>query len=83
MLTTDTARHGPEIAYLESGRNGYVLPADAPTYAAAYLALLDDPLRLEKVRTAAAEDARRYTLDHMVERFVGGIERCLAMPPAR
>ena len=83
MLTTDTARHGPEIAYLESGRNGYVLPADEATYAAAYLALLDDPLRMERIRAAAAEDARRYTLDRMVERFTEGIERCLTMPPVR
>jgi len=83
MITTDSARHGPEIAYLQSGRNGLVVQADAATYADAYLALLDDPAAMEAVRRAAAQDARRYTLDNMVRRFVEGVEGCLAAPAAR
>jgi glycosyltransferase involved in cell wall biosynthesis len=80
MITTASARHGPEIAYLQSGRNGFIVSADAQTYADTYLALLRDPARLDQIRIAAAQDARRYTLDNMVERFVDGIERCLSMP---
>ncbi|WP_341893195.1 glycosyltransferase, partial [Variovorax sp. YR752] len=34
MITTDSALHGPEIAYLASGRNGFIVPADAADYAA-------------------------------------------------
>jgi len=81
MITTANARHGPEISYLESGRNGFVVPDDAQAYAQTVLALLDDPVRFERVRTAAAEDARRYTLDNMVARFAEGIEACLRLPP--
>lgn len=83
MITTGDARHGPEIAYLESERNGFVVAADARVFADAYLALLRDGERLARVRAAALEDARRYTLQAMVERFVEGVERCLALPPLR
>lgn len=83
MITTRDARHGPEVAYLQSGRNGLILEADARVFADSYLALLRDPEQLARIRAAATEDARRYTLQHMVERFVEGIERCLALPRLR
>lgn len=83
MITTDSARHGPEISYLQSGRNGLVVQADAAAYADAYLGLLDDPAAMQSVCRAAAQDARRYTLDNMVRRFVEGIEGCLAAPAGR
>jgi glycosyltransferase involved in cell wall biosynthesis len=81
LITTDTALHGPEIAYLESGRNGFIVPADAQAYAAATLTLLGNPMLRQRLRAAAAEDATRYTLDHMVRRFVDGMQACLAAPP--
>ncbi|MCW5635515.1 MAG: glycosyltransferase family 4 protein [Rubrivivax sp.] len=81
MITTRGARHGPEIAYLRSGENGFVVEDDAQSYADAVLRLLRDPAEMQRVRAAAARDAGRYTLDHMVQRFVVGIEGCLALPP--
>lgn len=81
MITTRTARHGPEVAYLESGRNGFIVEEDERAYADAVLALLGDAALLARVRAAAAEDARRYTLANMVARFVQGIEGCLAQAP--
>jgi len=80
IITTHDARHGPEVAYLKSGRNGYIVEADARAFADTFLALMRDPQQLARIRGAAAEDARRYTLQNMVERFVEGIERCLALP---
>lgn len=77
MITTDSALHGPEIAYLESGRNGFVVEADAQVFARTCVNLLSDPIRRDAIRQAAAADAQRYTLDAMVERFVSGIETCL------
>mgnify|MGYP001290728905 FL=1 len=82
-ITTAGARHGPEIAYLDSGRNGFVVADDAQGYAHTVLQLLAEPARLEQVRACAAQDARRYTLDNMVRRFVEGIEACLRLPPKR
>jgi len=81
MITTRDARHGPEVAYLQSGRNGYVVEADARIFADTYLSLLRDPQQFARIRAAAADDARRYTLRNMVDRFVEGVERCLALPP--
>lgn len=82
MITTDTALHGPEIAYLRSGHNGFIVSAKAKTFADSYLALLLDPMCLDRIRDAATQDARRYTLDNMVQRFLSGIEGCLAAPKA-
>jgi glycosyltransferase involved in cell wall biosynthesis len=80
MITTEDARHGPERAYLESGRNGFVIEANAQAFADTYLDLMLDSTRLEQIRTAAAKDARRYTLDNMVQQFIAGIEGCLSTP---
>ncbi len=80
MITTQGARHGPEIAYLKSDYNGFIVDADAETVADTYLALLRDPNLRGRIRSAAEQDARRYTLDNMVDRFVDGIERCVGMP---
>lgn len=81
MITTDSARHGPEVSYLESGRNGFIVKAEAAAYAQAYLSMLADPALLQRIRQQAADDARRYSLDNMVERFADGVEGCLALPP--
>jgi len=81
MITTDGARHGPEVAYLRSGHNGYIVSADAQVYADTVMQLLQDPARLEQIRAAATRDAKRYTLDNMVQRFIDGIEACLRLPP--
>jgi glycosyltransferase involved in cell wall biosynthesis len=82
MITTDSALHGPEIAYLESGRNGFVVSADARAFADAYLQAIE-PARFAAIRQAAFRDAQRYTLDNMVERFIEGIEKCLTTPRLR
>lgn len=78
MITTEGARHGPEIAYLQSDRNGFIVNADARAVAETYLSLLHDADLMQRIRSAAAQDAQRYTLANMVQRFVDGIERCLA-----
>lgn len=80
MITTRGARHGPEVAYLVSGQNGFIVDDDADVYANAVLSLLRDPVEMQRVRDAAIRDAARYTLDNMVQRFVDGIERCLSLP---
>ncbi len=77
LFTTNTARHGPEIDYIENGVNGYVLPDDPDRYAKSVLALLGDPDKYAEVSAAAFEASKLYTLDNMAERFVDGIERCL------
>lgn len=81
LITTANARHGPEVAYVVSGRNGFIVADDEASYAAVVLRLLGDATLLQRIRDAASEDARLYTLDNMVQRFVDGIEGCLALAP--
>jgi glycosyltransferase involved in cell wall biosynthesis len=82
MITTLGARHGPEVAYLESGRNGFIVDGNAAAVANQAEALLQDEALWNRVHMAALHDASRYTLDNMVQRFVDGIEHCLSRPRA-
>jgi len=81
MFTTRNARHGPEIEYLEHGRNGFVLEDDPSAFGDAVVALLQDRTRYENTCRAAEEAGRRYTLDNMVANFVDGLEACLNDQP--
>jgi glycosyltransferase involved in cell wall biosynthesis len=74
MVTTVTARHGPEAAYLKNGENGMLCNDTADAYSQAVISVLHDPLRLQRMKANALADSERYTLDNMVTRFVSGIE---------
>jgi glycosyltransferase involved in cell wall biosynthesis len=77
MFTTANAKHGPEIAYLEHEKNGFVLPDDTKNYAAAVIGLLQNAGQYSAVITAAQQASRCYTLENMALNFVQGIESCL------
>ncbi len=77
MMTTRTARHGPEVAYLRDGENG-VYAGDTPVeYSQAVLGVIQDSARLQRMKHAALADSERYTLENMVRRFADGIEAAL------
>lgn len=77
FVTTDIPIHSPEIAYLEPGVSGLMLPHDAQKFADSVTALLADPTRLRAMSVAARNAARRYTLENMVANVADGIGRCL------
>lgn len=77
MVTTRNALHSPEIAYLDDGKNGFITGDDPEEYAAALLRLLREPALHADMVAAGMRASDRYTLDHMVANFVGGIETCL------
>lgn len=77
LFTTDIALHGPEIAYLESGRNGVMTRHAAAEYAAAVAECMQAPELHGRLRAGCLASARRYTLENMVERFAAGVEACL------
>jgi L-malate glycosyltransferase len=79
LFTTVNALHGPEIDYLDHGRNGFVVSDDPDIQARAVLDLLTDPARRAAVAEAARLDAGRYTLDNMTANFVSGIQAALAL----
>ena len=79
MITTATALHGPEIAYLEHRVNGLATAESADAYAGSVIDLLNDGARLRAMSAAARSSSDRYTLDNMVGNFVAGIEGALAL----
>lgn len=77
MMTTLTARHSPEVAYLRDGENG-IYAGDTPeAYSRAVLDVIQDASRLQKMQQACLADSERYTLENMVSLFADGIERAV------
>ncbi len=79
MVTTSGAKHSPEIAYLKNGINGIMTGNSVEEYAQNVLALIQDPRKLNMIKTAAFEDANVYTLDNMIDNFVDGICKSLSI----
>lgn len=77
MISTKTARHGPEIAYLENNHNGLLTSDTALEYANAVIQLLLDNDAWDKMSKAAATAAEHYTVENMVHNFAEGLVRCL------
>lgn len=82
IVTTDTKLHGPEISYLESGRNGLLVTCGEYVhhFASEAAALLDDPARLTLMKSACASSASTHTIEKMVANFAVGVRRCLGEP---
>lgn len=74
MMTTRTARHSPEVAYLEDGINGVYSDDTPEAYSQAVLNVIEDKERLARMKAAALADSEHYTLENMVQRFANGIE---------
>ena len=69
--------HGPEIAYLESGKNGLMTENTINDYTTAAVKLLQDNDALNVLRAGYAKSVQEYTLENMVFRFAEGIEHAL------
>lgn len=82
LVTSRSGRHGPELAYLDDGRNGLLVDdvGDPRAYADAVITLLTDPRRLAAFQRECRADALRYDLDHMVANFASGIGAALEAP---
>jgi len=76
LITTDVPIHSPEIAYLETGKNGVMSANDVTAYAQAVVDALQAD-KLAAMKKSCADSARRYTLEHMAENFSVGIRRAL------
>lgn len=83
LVTAQLATHGPEIAYVDSGRNGLVTPDDLPAYVRACVALLTDDRQHAAMRAQGLADGQRYTLQNMSRRFTEGVLGALAAPIRR
>jgi glycosyltransferase involved in cell wall biosynthesis len=77
MVTTHTAGHGPEVAYLRNGENGVLSDDNAAAYSQAVLDVVQNSWLLQRMKSSALADSERYTLDNMVRRFANGIEKAV------
>jgi glycosyltransferase involved in cell wall biosynthesis len=80
MVTCQIPFHGPEIEYLTSGLNGLMVESadDEDRYASAVADLLADRSKLVQLSQGCEKSAAYFTIENMVGRFFGGIERALA-----
>ena len=85
MITTDNKLHGPEISYLRDNENGLmVTPGDsADTYADAVARVLQNETELARLREGCVEDAMKYSIEDMVDRFTEGVLAALEAPRHR
>lgn len=67
--------HGPEVAYLEHGVNGWIVEdgVDPVQYGQQVAALLKDDTRRAALRDGCLRSAQQYSVEEMVDRFVTGI----------
>lgn len=79
MVTTRTAQHSPEIAYLEDGINGLMTDDSPSAYADAVISLISNHEKLKQLASAALKTADLYTVENMAMNFVNGIELALSM----
>lgn len=77
MLTTDCGIHSPEIAYLDSGRNGIMTSDNLGSYVEATVRLLLDPEALSNFFDGCISSANKFTIENMALNFVDGIESAL------
>lgn len=77
IVTTHWEWHSVEFEYLKSGQNAVVTENTAELYARGLVETLQNDSLLGSLRTACAEARDHYTLDAMVENFLGGVMRAL------
>lgn len=76
MITTDCGLHSPEIAYLDEDV-GLMTQDTKEDFAAACIALADNPAKLNSLKGACMQRASTFTIEAMAERFVDGIQKSL------
>lgn len=79
VVSTSSARHGPEIAYLQNGVNSVLTGDTVQEYADAATRVLSDVIWRQSLSANALASSKNYTVERMTERFVDGVARCLAM----
>lgn len=78
LLSTKNAKHGPEIVYLKNGVNGFLTESNSQAFANAICSLIEDDELYCRVSASANESGKAYSVSHMAENFVTGIESCFS-----
>ncbi len=77
LLSTRLKIHGPEIEYLEEGRNGLLSEPEVSAFADMVSSLLSNREALARLQCGARESGAKYTIDNMAANFELGIRQCL------
>lgn len=83
LVTTGDQAHGPEIDYLESGKNAWIVEGgdDPERYAAQVVRLLKDNGLRDELVAGCRLAAGIYTIEKMVANFRDGILAALGIEP--
>ena len=76
IITTSNPFHGPEIEYLENGKNGFVTDDNIEAYSQTVIDILKTG-KYEELISGCRLSAKLYTVETMVENFKNGILSCL------
>jgi len=79
MGTTAYPHHSPEIAYLQTGRNGLMTGYEVDAFADGVVRLFQQAQELDALREGCRASAGEYTVERMADNFCEGILACLAM----
>jgi len=76
-FTTDCQMHGPEIEYLEPGKNGILTVPSVSEFASMVISVLKDKETLKAMQCAAFSSGSRYTIENMAQNFAAGVLQAL------
>jgi L-malate glycosyltransferase len=77
LITTDCKLHGPEIAYLNQGKNGFITADRLDDYVATVVYILKNKSVLSQMSKACIADAEKYSIDNMARNFTDGVVKAL------
>jgi glycosyltransferase involved in cell wall biosynthesis len=78
VITRQHALHGPELEYVESGRNGLVVPGDFDNFVRCTVDYLNSESLRKNMAEAALRTRDRLTLSYMVETFDSAVRQSIA-----
>lgn len=79
IITTNSNYHGPEIEYIQHGRNGVITDSSITSYVNKVVDFLKSSSAQSCLAMGCIESSKRYTLDNMVVRFTNGIKAFFAL----
>lgn len=82
ILTFESGEHGPEIAYLQDGKNALFTRGEisAKKYADCIIKFSQTPGLAQKLQKSCKQDAAKYTIEAMADKFVSGAKISLGAP---
>ena len=78
VIVRDNGLHGPELDYIEPGRNGLIVAGDLAAFTRALAELAASPMQQEALAAGALQTRETLGMDEMAGAFDEGVQRVLA-----